>query len=456
MNSATRVNKVALAFILLSFASLLAGAFFGCVAALQFVYPAFARFLPFVSNRPLHVSLVLAWIFFSAIGGIYYYLPALSRGFWKTSQMQRVQLVVCVLTGLGILACYVLGIFGGREYWEYPPVFSLFIVAAWIVFGVNFFVSTGNVRGPWPAYVWMWATGIVFFLLSFSEANLWLIPAIRNDPVRDITVQWKAYGTLIGSWNMLVYGTALFLMDRISGNERLARSKSAFLLYLIGFVNLLFGWAHHIYIVPVNPWIRNVSYVVSMSEWILFFGIIYNWRRTVETARKHLWLYPYRFLMASDVWILLNIVLALLISIPAINLFTHGTHITVAHAMGSTIGINTMILLASCSYIVYEAAHGSAYVKPAKSELWGWVTLNASLLVFCVLLVVAGIAKGSLVARAVPFDRTMAAIAPFMTLFAYSGIGIFAGLCLILAPLTRTLLQILATPEPEELSTLSS
>ena len=120
------------------------------------------------------------------------------------------------------------------------------------------------------------------------------------------------------------------------------------------------------------------------------------------------------------------------------------------------IGINTVILLESCSYIVYEAAHGSAYVKPAKSELWGWVTLNASLLVFCVLLVVAGITKGSLVARAVPFDRTMAAIAPFMTLFAYSGIGIFAGLCLILAPLTRTLLQILATPDPEELSTLSS
>ena len=50
----------------------------------------------------------------------------------------------------------------------------------------------------------MWGTGVVFFLLTFTEANLWLIPAIRNDPVRDITVQWKAYGALFGSWNMLV------------------------------------------------------------------------------------------------------------------------------------------------------------------------------------------------------------------------------------------------------------
>ena len=35
-------------------------------------------------------------------------------------------------------------------------------------------------------------------------------------------------------------------------------------------------------------------------------------------------------------------------SIPALNLYTHGTHVTVAHAMGTTIGINSMILFAAC------------------------------------------------------------------------------------------------------------
>ena len=65
-------------------------------------------------------------------------------------------------------------------------------------------------------------------------------------------------------------------------------------------------------------------------------------------------------------------------------------------------------------------------------------------------LVIAGIRKASLISHGAPFDHTITAIAPYMTLFAYTGIGIFAGLSLILAPLTRTLLQVLTTPEPQE------
>lgn len=452
---AARNSVVALWFVLLGLVSLLGGAFFGCIAAMQFVYSGFASFVPFVSNRPLHVSLVVAWIFFSAIGGIYYYLPEWSGGWWQASRMQRVHFGLSVIVGTCILACYFFGIFGGREYWEYPPVFSAFIAVAWAIFGINFFLAVRTLRGRWPVYVWMWATGIVFFMITFGESNLWLLPAIRNDPIRDVTVQWKAYGALFGSWNMLVYGTSLFLMERISGSRDVAWSKSAFLLYALGFVNLLFGWAHHIYVVPVSPLIGGIAYVVSMSEWILFFRIIYNWRKTVSAARMHSWLFSYRFLVTADGWIFLNILLALLISIPAINVFTHGTHITVAHAMGSTIGINTMILLASCYYIVYDSAKSPAAARPVAAELWGWIVLNASLVLFWLMLIVAGIKKGILVARGVEFHAVMAAITPFMRAFAWSGIGVFVGLALVVVPLGMRLVRELAAgPERQPATTV--
>ncbi len=112
--------------------------------------------------------------------------------------------------------------------------------------------------------------------------------------------------------------------------------------------------------------------------------------------------------MTADGWIFLNILLALLISIPALNVYTHGTHITVAHAMGSTIGINTMILLASCYYIVYDSAKNPAAARPVAAELWGWIVLNASLVLFWLMLIVAGIEKGLLVARGVEFHAVMA------------------------------------------------
>ena len=55
----------------------------------------------------------------------------------------------------------------------------------------------------------------MFLLFTFSEAYLWLFPYFRNNIVLDMTIQWKAYGALTGSWNMLVYGTAIFVMERI-------------------------------------------------------------------------------------------------------------------------------------------------------------------------------------------------------------------------------------------------
>lgn len=436
-----RTNKIALSFILLSLLCLLAGALFGCIAALQFVYPGFASFLPFISNRPLHVSLILAWIFLSSIGGIYYYLPAYGGGLWRATAMQRVQFGLTIIAGICIIGSYLFGQFGGREYWEYPPVFSLIIVLAWIIFAVNFFLAIKHLQGKWPAYIWMWATGIVFFFIAFSESNLWLIAAIRNDPIRDITVQWKAYGSLIGSWNMLVYGTGLYLMQRISGNANLAWSKSAFLLYFLGLANLLFGWAHHIYIVPINAWIQGIAYAVSMSEWIVFFRIIYFWQGTVSTARQHLWLSSFRFLLTADAWIFLNIFLALLISIPAINRYTHGTHITVAHAMGSTIGINTMILLASCYFIAHDTAGEPHEASPRRVELGGWLILNASLVLFLLMLLVAGVRKGALLAQGVSFAGAMADVAPYLKTFAFTGLGIFLGLTLIVIPLSVRLAQ---------------
>ena len=99
--------------------------------------------------------------------------------------------------------------------------------------------------------------------------------------VRELSVQWKAYGALVGSWNMLVYGTAIFVAVKVSGDETLAVSKMAFGLYFLGLTNLIFGWAHHIYLVPSAPWIRHLSYLVSMTELFVLGKIIWDWRASV-------------------------------------------------------------------------------------------------------------------------------------------------------------------------------
>ncbi len=302
----------------------------------------------------------------------------------------------------------------------------------WVIFAINYFKTLRTRRGRWPVYFWMWGTGIIFFLITFSESYLWLIPYFRESMVRELAVQWKSYGALVGSWNMLVYGTAIFVAERVSGDKTIAVSKMAFGLYFLGLTNLIFGWAHHVYLVPTAPWIRHLAYTVSMTELFVLGKIIWDWRASLTTYRKHRFNLAYRFLTAADVWIFINLVLAIGISIPALNVYTHGTHVTVAHAMGSTIGINTMILLSSVFLLVREECSDAAqarWLPPVKAGFW---VTNVSLLVFWVALIGAGMGKA--LYDGPSFQHMMQSIQPYLLAFVVAGLGLTVGLWMVGVP----------------------
>jgi nitric oxide reductase subunit B len=428
-------NTIGLRFMRLGMLALAAGMFFGVIGGFQFLFPEFLRELLFTQTRPLHVSLVVSWIFLAAIGGIYYYLTHQCRLKLFSPRAAEWHFWIFVVTGVLILACYFAAKFGGREYFEYPAVLSIPIFLSWIMFGVNYFKTVFRTNEPWPVYYWMWGTGIVFFFITFSEAYLWLIPYFRENMVREITVQWKSYGALTGSWNMLVYGTAIFVASRISEDQQTARSKMAYSLYFLGLFNLMFGWAHHTYLVPSAPWLRTFAYAVSMTELLVLGKILWDWRATLTSFQINRHCNAYRFLFAADMWVFINLILALVISVPAWNLYTHGTHVTVAHAMGSTIGINTMILLASVFYVIREELPVEIHAGCSKQVASGYWMANVSLAVFFLSLTLAGLGKGLYGNGS--FQEMMLSIRPFLLVFAVSGMTLMLGLWIVLLSAVR-------------------
>jgi nitric oxide reductase subunit B len=419
-----------LRFMRLGMLALAGGMVFGVIGGFQFLFPEFLQELLFTKTRPLHVSLVVSSIFLIAIGGVYFYLPRQCNLPLFSSKSVDLHYWVFLLTGLAIIVSYLSGRFGGREYFEFPPILSLPIFLTWLLFGINYFNTVRQDKEPWPVYYWMWGTGVVFFFITYAESHLYLIPYFRETMVREIMVQWKSYGALTGSWNMLVYGTGLYLATKIGGCDKFARSKMAFGLYFLGLFNLMFGWAHHTYLVPSDPWIRTFAYLVSMTELYIFGKIIWDWRSSLTDWQKNRHCNAYRFLIAADIWVFVNLALALIISIPALNLFTHGTHITVAHAMGSTIGINMMILLASVFYVIREELPDEIHAKCFKQLRTGFWLSNVSLAIFFVALLLAGIGKG--VYDGSSFQEMMLGIRPFLVTFAISGVTLMTGLWIIL------------------------
>ena len=285
----------------------------------------------------------------------------------------------------------------------------------------------------------MWSTGILFFFFTFTEQHLWQIPWFRNSFLKEITIQWKSNGAIVGAWNQMIYGTAVYLMVKISGDESIAKTKKIYFFYFLGLTNLIFNWGHHIYNVPAAAWIRDVSYLISMTEWLIVISIIQGFKSTLTETKKYQYLITYKFLIASEFWVFMNLLLALFMSIPAVNRYTHGTHITVAHAMGTTIGINTMILLGSIAYLLNLDTSNNKKIR--MNVLLGYWIAQISLMIFWLALIIAGIIKGyqMQVLHVTAFSQVMEPVLRALKIFLYAGISVAFGLFLIIYSLLQSL-----------------
>ena len=427
-----KTDRIALAFLFLAMSYLALGLSFGVLGGFQYVLPSFLKEqLAFQKIRPLHVYLAIAWLFTAAQGCIYYFLPRIAgremywlKGGWLHFFLQ-------LATSVSIVIAFFMGYFGGREYLEFPPAMGVLIAISWLPFAINFF---GTLRPRYknaPVYYYSWTVGIVFFFITLGESYLWLFDHFNNNIVRDTTVQWKALGSMVGSWNMLIYGTTIYLMEQISGDKKSSRSPVVFFFFFLGFTNLLFNWGHHTYIVPAAPYVKNIAYIISMTELLIFAQILWKFRHTLSNARKNYHDISFRLLSFADVWVILNLTLAILISIPAINKFTHGTHITVAHAMGATIGINTMLLFSCIFYIIKKERSPLSAFK----NKWigrGISITNISLIIFWFSLLAGGLYKifGQLEMKS--FATIMKGALPIFKLFTASGLFILVGLFMMI------------------------
>lgn len=164
-----------------------------------------------------------------------------------------------VLALTGIFHSYFTGNFGGREYWEFDPIWAVPLFLSFIIFLI-YFLHQVELKEKWPVYQWMWLTGIIFFIFTFVENYLWVIPYFRAQFITDMTIQWKVNGSLVGAVNQMIYGVAFYLMEKISGNNKSSFQKLSYAFYFLGLFNLMFNWGiTFIYFLLKNTFITSLT-----------------------------------------------------------------------------------------------------------------------------------------------------------------------------------------------------
>ena len=305
--------------------------------------------------RPIHTAFAAAWIFLGGVAVVHRWLQdhggvATAGDRWRL----RIQVGSWAIAGLGILVTLAMGIGSGREYVGFHPVFSVFILLGWTCFVWNFFRVAGPDFFERPLYLTMWGVGMLFFVVTFVEQHLYLLPSFFGNPVQDLQVQWKATGTLVGSFNLFVYGSIIYIGERISRDARYGHSRLAYALFAVSLLNSFTNFAHHSYHLPQDHIVKWISFVVSMLEITILCRAVYELWRLVNTTDEQAFCAARGSFAASKYWTVFILLSSVLISIPPLNALIHGTYVVTGHAMGATIGIDTMILLGAVIWILSE------------------------------------------------------------------------------------------------------
>ena len=305
--------------------------------------------------RPLHTTFAHTWIYAANIALIYSFL-ALQRpdGLDDADRKRFVFHTACwVVGGGGVLVTLLLGVTSGREYLGFHPAFSAMFFLGWVVFAFTFFKYVA--KGFWrrPVYVYMWTIGVLYFMYTFVEAHAYMLPFVHQYPVVDLQIQWKASGTLIGSFNLLVYGSLIYLAERLSGDESYGQSRIAFWLFGVGCLNSFTNFGHHTYHVPQTHVVKWIAFVVSMAEIIIVLRVLSDIvkMRGVKNEGPS-YSATSGFIKSARWWTFAMVFGGVIIAVPSWNSIIHGTHVVVGHAMGAELGIDGMVLFGVVTYLV--------------------------------------------------------------------------------------------------------
>ena len=350
--------------------------------------------------RPIHTTFASAWIFLGGVTVVHRYLQDQAGPITEGDRARLwIQVVSWAAAGLGILVTLVLGVGSGREYVGFHPIFSVLILTGWICYAWNFFRVLAPGFWDRPIYVTMWGVGMLFFIYTFLEQHAYLLSNIFADPIHDLRIQWKATGTLVGSFNLFVYGSIIYIGERISGDLRYGHSKTAYALLGVGLLNSFTNFAHHSYHLPQSELVKWISFVVSMMEIIVLTKAVWDLWRLVTTVEDRPFCAARGNFTAAKWWTVAILVTAVFISIPPLNSVIHGTYAVTGHAMGATIGIDTMILLGACVWIIGEhlcAMSGVGADEPLHCNAMRRtvIGLNLSVAALVLWLHVAGVVTG--------------------------------------------------------------
>lgn len=390
------------------------------LGAADLIIPDLPSPIPFEYGRAIHLGLALLWPLIGTMGIAYYSVSEEVQSDLFSQKIARWQFWMVLLFSLSIYASLALQIGNGREYFEALPLFYLGITLSIGLGAYNLLRTLISARSRiTPAS----ATTTAGVCLLF----LFLIPNILTyqNPIADEAAKfwvvhlWEELAFELTTAGFISY---FFVLSGIASKPEMQRwlYLEATLTVIAGFL----GTGHHYYWIGFPAYWLFVGLVFSILEVIPVFLLAFL---TYKGLKKQLKL---NRRLKMTLWFILSSlfhnvigasILGLIISVPHINLYMHGTYLTSGHAHLALFGALGFLVLGGSYHILSKGSEPS--IKAYKTSILAIILLNIGLLTMGLSLIIAGFIQAYLWRLlGIDFMEVQSVIHPYLILRALGGL----------------------------------
>ncbi|TVR53959.1 MAG: hypothetical protein EA425_02845 [Puniceicoccaceae bacterium] len=410
---------------------LLGGTFFALIASIKLHHPDFlgeTEWLTFGIVRTVHLNTVIyGWASNAGIAVALWLMARLCR---TKLHHGGILMVAMVFWNVGVLAgC--LGIMAGDglsiEWLEFPPYATPLLFLAYALTGV-WCIITFRFRQSEHTYVSQWFLLAAFFWFPwiYSVAQIMLVIEPARGTIQALVNWWFAHNVL-GLWfTPIGLAAAYYFIPKVLG-----KPIHSYYLSILGFwsLALFYNWAgvHHLIGGPVPAWVISAGTVASVMMVIPVIVTAINHHMTVVGSFAQVWRSPtLRFVVFGAMSYTLVSLQGSSMSLRTLNLHTHFTHYTVAHAHLGMYGFFTMIMFGSFYYILPRLLQ-KEWPSSMLISVHFW-TASLGIILYFVGLSIGGLIQGMQMNNPdIPFLEVVANTIPYLVSRSVAGIIILVG-----------------------------
>ena len=368
--------------------------------------------LTFGRIRSIHLNAVAyGWTPMAGLGVALFVIPRLLKTELVGARFALLGAALwnaALIAGVGSLAA---GISDGLEWLEIPWQVDILFVVGGALIGVPLVLTLFR-RKVQHLYVSVWYMGcaLFWFPILFLVANM---PYLHKG-IEQATMNWWYGHNVLGLfYTPLALASIYYFLPKVIG-----RPIQSYNLSLLGFWGLAFFYGqvggHHLIGGPVPGWLVTLSIVQSVMMIVPVVAFTVN---QYQTLKGHLSAFRYsptlRFIGLGGLLYTLTSLQGSFEALRSINVVTHFTHYTVAHAHLGMYGFVSMVFFGSIYFIVPRITQRE-WPSKALISVHFWL-VAVGITIYVVALSVGGWLQGkAMLDAAVPFTESMRITIPYL------------------------------------------